>query len=191
MNGTGCLACWKGTELLNRGMVATSCLRWCAVGIAILFGALPGDAASDCGKPPDVDFLLGFLAGEYRVVGQMPDGGGAYVGRIELKPKTATFELSRDIAGVTTKGTAFIETAGEGCPVLRIQFSLGAVDYEGTFQWRSDLDNYARMTGYIYRRNGETKSPGLEAWFPLTPINGVSPSTPASPPPKETPSPAH
>jgi hypothetical protein len=189
------IACLCYSEIMFLAALA----RRCAVAFFVSLVTASAVFSSDCGKPPDVEFLLGFLSGEYRVVGQMPDGGAAYVGRINLKPKGNAFEITRDISGVTTKGTAAIETAGEGCPVLRIRFSLDAVDYEGTFQWRSDLDNYARLTGHVYRRltgypyrrYDQTKWPGLEAWFPLAPISGASLSTPSSPLPTETPSPAH
>ena len=150
-------------------MFGTRTFRWWCLGVS---GFLIATAAlaSDCGKPPDHEFLSGFLAGEYRIVGQLPDAGAGYVGRLVLKAKANGFEVSRAIAAVTTKGTAAIETAVEDCPVLRIRFTLDAVEYEGTFLWRSDLDNYPRLTGYIYRRVGGTKSPGLEAWFPLAPL---------------------
>jgi hypothetical protein len=140
-------------------------------GLLLFVAATSMTWGSICGKPPDVEFLQGFLAGEYRIVGQAPDGGTPYSGHLTLKPKENAFEVSRDIAGVKINGSATIETAGEECPVLRIRFSLDTVEYEGTFLWHSDLDNYTRLTGYIYRRHGETKLPGFEAWFPLAPLS--------------------
>jgi hypothetical protein len=161
----------RATRLLTKDMFGTRPFRlWC-LGVSGFLIATAAPAA-DCGKPPDLEFLSGFLAGEYRVVGQSPDAKGGYVGRLVLKAKANGFEVSREIGAVTTKGTGAIETAGEDCPVLRIRFTFDAAEYEGTFLWRSDLDNYPRLTGYIYRRGGGAKSPGLEAWFPVAALTG-------------------
>jgi hypothetical protein len=146
-------------------------MRKSQFGLLLSVAATSMTLGSNCGKPPDVEFLQGFLAGEYRIVGQALDGGAAYSGHLTLKPKENGFELLRDVAGKKINGSAAIETAGEECPVLRIRFWLDAVEYEGTFLWHSDLDNYARLTGYIYRRHGETKLSGFEAWFPLAPLS--------------------
>ncbi len=114
-------------------------------------------------------FLLGFLAGDYRLVGQRPDSGAAYVGRVSLRPHDGKFDVTRTIEGVSTKSTATIETSAEGPAVLRSRFAVGGVGYEATYLWRSDLDNYPRLTGYVYRVHGKTKSPGLEALFHIPP----------------------
>ena len=37
--------------------------------------------------------------------------------------------------------------------------------YEATYFFNSDLDNYARLLGYLYVIQGGTKEPGLEALF--------------------------
>ncbi|MBA3351863.1 MAG: hypothetical protein H0U23_05465 [Blastocatellia bacterium] len=117
----------------------------------------------------DVSFLLGFLAGDYRVVGQQPNSGAAYSGRLSFRERAGKFDVTRTIAGVSTQGVAVIETAGEGTAVLRSRFSVEGVDYEATYLWRSDLDNYPRLTAYIYRAQGRTESPGLEALFHIPP----------------------
>ncbi len=118
---------------------------------------------------PDTAFLLGFLAGDYRVVGQQPDSGAPYAGRVTFREHDGKFDVTRTIAGVSTQGTASFETAGEGTAVLRSYFTVGGVDYEATYLWRSDLDNYPRLTGYFYRAQGQTESPGLEALFHIPP----------------------
>ena len=38
-------------------------------------------------------------------------------------------------------------------------------EYDATYSWQSDPDNYPRFTGYLYLSG--TKSPGLEALFPI------------------------
>jgi hypothetical protein len=49
--------------------------------------------------------------------------------------------------------------------VLRIHFHFDGKEYDATYRWQSDPDNYPRFTGYVYRAG--TKSPGLEALFPI------------------------
>ena len=50
-------------------------------------------------------------------------------------------------------------------PVLRIHFHFDGKEYEVTYRWQSDPDNYPRFIGYLYLSG--TKSPGLEALFPI------------------------
>jgi hypothetical protein len=129
-----------------------------------------GATAKDAGgTAPDTKFLLGFLAGDYRLLGQKPDSGAAYVGKITLRETGNGFAVTRVIAGASSSGTARIETSGEGAPVLRIRFPQNGVEYAATYLWHTDLDNYPRLTGYVYRAKGETKSPGLEALFHIAP----------------------
>ena len=133
----------------------------------------PGAAAEDSRrKAPGVKFLLGFLAGDYRLVGQKPDSGAVYSGRLTLRETGGAFEVTCVVAGVTSHRTASIETASNGAPVLRMRFSQDAVESAATYLCQTDLDNYPRLAGYVYRRQGETKSPGLEALFhvPPTPV---------------------
>lgn len=118
---------------------------------------------------PDTSFLPGFLAGDYRLVGQRPGSGAPYVGRVSFRERDGKFDVIRTIAGVSTETTASIETAGDGSAVLRSRFTVGGIDFEATYLWHSDLDNYPRLTGFIYRAQGETESPGLEALFHIPP----------------------
>ena len=120
-------------------------------------------------KKPDAEFLLGFLAGNYRLIGQKPDSGATYSGRLTLQQRGRAFHFTRTINRVTTEGTASIETTSEGSAVLRMRFPFDGVEHEATYLWQSDLDNYPRLTGYVYRLKGATKSPGLEALFHIPP----------------------
>lgn len=124
-----------------------------------------------CAAPLDVPFLLEFLAGDYRLIGQQPDSGVPYVGRVSFRERNGQFTIVRKIAGTTSHGIGSVTTAGEGTAVLRCRFSVAGVACEATYLWRSDLDNYPRLTGYVYRRQGETKSPGLEALFHVPPTS--------------------
>ena len=122
-----------------------------------------------CAAPLDVPFLLEFLAGDYRLVGQQPDSGTPYVGKVSFRERKGQFEIIRTVGGTTIHGTGIITTGGEGTAVLRCRFTVTKVAYEATYLWRSDMDNYPRLTGYVYHKQGETKSPGLEALFHIPP----------------------
>ena len=65
-----------------------------------------------------------------------------------------------------TRGIGKIEKAAGGdAEVLRIRFDQDGKSYEGTYLIDGDLDNYARLSGYLYLADGSTKSVGLEALF--------------------------
>lgn len=118
----------------------------------------------------DPENTLQFLAGKYLLIGQKPDSKETYSGTISFsfdeKKKNLTFK--RIVKGNNTIGTAKIEKALAGeAQVLRLRFIENKKEYEGSFLWRSDLDNYGRLSGYIYLKNNSTKSPGLEAYFIL------------------------
>jgi hypothetical protein len=49
--------------------------------------------------------------------------------------------------------------------VLRMHFLFDGKEYDATYRWQSDPDNYPRFTGYVYLAG--TKSHGLEALFPI------------------------
>jgi hypothetical protein len=46
-----------------------------------------------------------------------------------------------------------------------VTFSHRNRDYEATYLIHADLDNYARLTGYLFQASGKTVKPGLEALF--------------------------
>jgi hypothetical protein len=49
--------------------------------------------------------------------------------------------------------------------VLRVRFVRAGQEYEIPYLWRSDLDNYARLSGYLDQPGKQTDSPGMEALF--------------------------
>ena len=73
----------------------------------------------------------------------------------------------RIIGGKTEKCTARFDTVAgtDRIPVLRMHFRFVGNEYEATYRWQSDPDNYPRFTGYLYLSG--IKSPGLEALFPI------------------------
>lgn len=111
---------------------------------------------------------LNYLVGTYRVVGQWPQNGATYSGTISLKRHGAALDVRRVIGGKVTLGTAFLASVtGDKIPVLQMQFTVNGVKHEGTYLWRGDLNNYARISGYVYRMDGKTTVPGIEALFNL------------------------
>ena len=141
-----------------------------AAAMLVCFLALQSSVAADVSKKaPELKFLLGFLSGDYRLVGQRPDSGATYSGQVTLRESGRALAVTRVIAGVTSHSTASIETSHEGAQVIRMRFSMDGVKYAATYLWQTDLDNYPRQTGYVYRLEGETKSPGLEGLFHIPP----------------------
>jgi exonuclease III len=112
------------------------------------------------------DALLNFLEGYYEVVGKYPEGKGIYSGTISLTRKGDKLQITRNINGKKTTGSAKIITAtADNIPVLQANFSQGKDKLSATYIICTDLDNYARLTGKVYFTGRETKRPGLEALF--------------------------
>jgi exonuclease III len=112
------------------------------------------------------DSLLTFLEGTYEVVGKYPEGKGTYSGTMTLTRKGNELQITRNIKGTKSTGSAKIITAtADNIPVLQVQFSQGKDKLQATYIISTDLDNYARLTGKVYFTGRETKSPGLEALF--------------------------
>ena len=112
------------------------------------------------------EFVTSFLIGKYVVIGRKPDSDQVYQGTLSIQLKADSLIVTRIIENSIVQGTAAIEQAtADRIPVLRIRFIENNRQYEGTFLISSDLDNYPRLTGYIYLKNNTTKKVGLEAWF--------------------------
>jgi len=76
------------------------------------------------------------------------------------------WEVTRIIEGHEIKGIGKVEIAAMGEEkVLRVRFRQKKRGYEVTYLIDSDLNNYGRLSGYLYLEEGGTKSPGLEALF--------------------------
>lgn len=121
-------------------------------------------------KTFDAESTAGFLVGNYFLVGKKPDSEATYSGRVVLTQHGDKFDVTRMINGQTVHGTAFFETATpDKIPVLRMRFQFEGETCEATYLWQGDLDNYARLTGYVYSpTKNKTKLPGLEVLFPAT-----------------------
>ena len=112
------------------------------------------------------DFLHTMVQGKYLLVGKAVDSTNTYHGKVEIKDVNGSLVVAREIAGKNTEGSAAIEAALKGeAKVLRIRFTENKVAYEQTCMVASDLDNYARISCYLYKPNVKTMQPGLEVFF--------------------------
>lgn len=110
--------------------------------------------------------LIGFLQGTYRLVGQWPDSGETYQGVVVMKSQGDRLAIERTINGRVVQAAGRITKAtADGIKVLTVTFSRRNLKYQATYLIQADLDNYARLTGYLYQASGKTVKPGLEAMF--------------------------
>ena len=144
-------------------------LRLCLLCIALLLGG-PGSAHAAPKKDTlDRANLTNIMSGEYIIVGKKPDSDATYSGRLTFRRRGERLGFVRTVAGRTERGTATLEltVVGDPAPVLRMHFKLDGIRHDATYQWKFDLDNYARFTGYVYLPG--TKAAGLEMLFPAEP----------------------
>jgi len=138
--------------------------------LSVLALVATGLCAKEAADGPDLGFLASFLAGDYRLIGQLPNSGATYAGRVTLQAEGTRLRFTRIVGDQRASGDARIETSlSDRAPLLRMRFVLEGREVEGTYLWRSDLDNYPRLSGYIYLPDGSTRSPGLEALFASPP----------------------
>jgi hypothetical protein len=118
-------------------------------------------------KPLDEEFLRNYMAGEYDLIGRKADSSATYNGHVTLRDEGGVLQVTRTVEGKTDKCTARFDTVAgsDRIPVLRMRFRFEGKEYDATYNWQSDPDNYPRLTGYLYLSG--TKSPGLEALFPI------------------------
>lgn len=107
------------------------------------------------------------MAGEYDLIGRKADSSATYNGHVTLRDEGGVLQVIRTVEGKTGKCAARFDTiAGtDRIPVLRMRFRFDGNEYEATYSWQSDPDNYPRFTGYLYLSG--TKTRGLEALFPI------------------------
>jgi hypothetical protein len=135
---------------------------WYVATVLALVGTLGWAQANDFTDEP----LYDFLCGSYQVIGRLPDSDQLYSGKVDLKRLGNNLEVLRLMGGRAVKGIGKIETVtSDKIKVLRVRFRSEEKDYEATYLIGSDLDNYGRLTGHVYFKDGETRTPGLEALF--------------------------
>ncbi|MGD9916064.1 MAG: hypothetical protein AB7S80_18460 [Rhizobiaceae bacterium] len=112
------------------------------------------------------DGLLGFLAGDYTIVGREPGDGPAYAGTATIAASGDGLLLQRSRDGKSIKAEGKLEVPsppGEG-QVLNFRWS-GPQPMLLSCLIGSDLDNYARLTCLWGRADQPGEKPGLEAMF--------------------------
>lgn len=134
---------------------------------AILLIAVSARSGETDRKPLDEQFLRNYMAGEYDLIGRKADSSATYNGHVTLRDEGGLLQVTRTVEGKTDKCAARFDTVAgtDRIPVLRMQFHFDGKEYDATYRWQSDPDNYPRFTGYLYLSG--TKSPGLEALFPI------------------------
>ena len=117
-------------------------------------------------KPLDEQFLRNYMAGEYELIGRNADSSATYNGHVTLRDEEGVLRVTRTVEGKTDKCAARFDTVAgtDRIPLLRMHFYFHGKEYDATYRWQSDPDNYPRFTGYLYLSG--TKSPGLVALFP-------------------------
>jgi hypothetical protein len=124
-----------------------------------------------CADPPgkqlDEESLRKYMAGEYDLIGRKADSTTTYNGHVTIRDEVGGLQVARTIEGKTDKCAARFDTVAgaDHIPVLRMHFLFDGNEYDATYGWQSDPDNYPRFTGYV--NVAGTKSPGLEALFPI------------------------
>ncbi|BCV48674.1 hypothetical protein [Shewanella algae] len=109
-----------------------------------------------------------YLQGNYQLVGKAIDSDASYTGKMSIYEQGGELKVRREIEGLSIQGTAAIEPVLNGdAKVLRIRFQQRERDIEASCLWRGDLDNYARISCYLYHPGEDTENPGLEALFHL------------------------
>ncbi|MFA7431700.1 MAG: hypothetical protein WCZ23_16195 [Rhodospirillaceae bacterium] len=130
------------------------------LGLALL------SAGAEARDTSDEEMLYDFLAGSYWLIGKSLDSQDSFVGKVGLSSQGNRLIVTRTVGGAQTVGEGRIEPIGhDGGRALRVRYVERGVAYEGTYLWQSDADNYARLTGYVYRPGEFTESPGMEALF--------------------------
>jgi hypothetical protein len=133
----------------------------------ILLFAVSAHSGKADQKPLDQGFLRNYMAGEYDLIGRKADSSATYNGHVTLRDEGGALQVTRTAEGKTDKCAARFDTVAgvDRIPVLRMHFRFDGKEYDATYRWQSDPDNYPRFTGYLYLSG--TKSPGLEALFPI------------------------
>src|SRR4029077_7252374 len=168
------LELWMRAESCNSLLVpavvqrlSSGVLKASLATLAMLLVAYSGCCADAGSKELDQEFLRGYMAGEYELIGRKADSTATYTGHVTLRDEGGILQVTRTIEGKTDKCAARFDTVAgaDRIPVLRMHFRFDGKEYDATYRWQSDPDNYPRFTGYVYLTG--TKSPGLEALFPI------------------------
>ena len=111
--------------------------------------------------------IYGFLAGTYITIGKEMDSQKMYCGKTVFKATDDHLVVTRYINGKIISGIGKIKRSRccDNAYFLEIKLHYNQKKIEIVYLWRSDLDNYARLSGYVYEPGKWTNTPGLEALF--------------------------
>lgn len=142
----------------------TNHLKFTVLPLMVLFCFSHSFTAQANGQPDD--FMLGFIVGEYQLIGKSLNSDDTYLGHIAFSQSKENIIFVKTINNVSTKGSVTIEkTEADKVKVLRLRFEADSIQYEETCLISTDLDNYARFTCHLYQKDVPTDNPGLEALF--------------------------
>lgn len=114
----------------------------------------------------EMSFMEEVLIGRYILIGKAVDSDETYLGRVEIAADDDRLVVVREIDGRKVRGSAVVESALNGdAEVLRIRFFERGKQFEESCLFRGDLDNYSRISCYLYQPAVPTSNPGLEAMF--------------------------
>ena len=134
--------------------------------LLIIVGILFLNSSLAVAEQTQQQFLASFIAGKYHLVGKAIDSDRTYYGKVQIVSTESGIEVHRLLAEKTIIGSGAIEKAtADNVKLLRIRFTENDMEFEETCIISSDLDNYARITCYLYRSGRETSNPGLEVLF--------------------------
>jgi hypothetical protein len=153
--------------LCERSFISLGIMRISLAILTMLLFVNSARCADTDREHADEESLGGYMAGEYDLIGRKADSSATYSGHVTLRDENGVLQITRTLDGNTDKCVARFDTvAGNDLiPVLRMHFHLDGKEYDATYRWQSDPDNYPRFTGYVYLAG--TKSPRLEALFPI------------------------
>src|SRR6266480_896963 len=134
--------------------------------LAMLLLANSGHSSDADRERLDEESLRGYMTGEYDLIGRKSDSTATYTGHVTLREEKGVLKVTRTIDGNSDKCVARFDTVAgtDRIPVLRMHFHFDGKEYDATYRWQSDPDNYPRFTCHLYLSG--TKSAGLEALFP-------------------------
>ena len=149
------------------GSVSPGKMKTALVILAMMLFADFARCSDADGRPLDEESVRSYIAGDYDLIGRKADSSATYTGHVTLRDEGGVLQVTRSIEGKTDKCAARFDTVAgtDRIPVLRMHFHFDGKEYDATYRWQSDPDNYPRFTGYLYLSG--TKSPGLEALFPV------------------------
>ncbi|MGB9474587.1 MAG: hypothetical protein WCE87_05895 [Candidatus Udaeobacter sp.] len=135
--------------------------------LAITLFATSARCADADRKPLDDESLRSYMAGEYDLIGRKAESTATYTGHVTIRDQRGVLQITRTFERKIDECVARFDTVAgaDRIPVLRMRFRFDGKEYDATYRWQSDPDNYPRFAGYFYLAG--TKSPGIEAFFPI------------------------